>query len=79
VNLANPATKAELDAWVQSEGAPNTWVHEANAATLADGIEGFYNVGRETYFIIDLSTMKVTAVYSDNVNGALADLNSHLP
>ena len=57
------SNKTELDAWIPSEGAPNTWVYETGPA-VSDGVEGpaMFNVGRENYVIVDLQTMVIDSV-----------------
>jgi hypothetical protein len=41
-------------------------------------METYFGVGRDTYYVIDLSTMKILSVHYD-VDSGLADLNAHLP
>jgi hypothetical protein len=71
------SNKTELDAWITSEDAPNTWVFEAGP-TPADGVEGMFNQGRETYPIINLSNMKIESIFHDEAQ-ALAHLSALLP
>ncbi len=76
--LNGPSNKTELDAWITSEGAPNTWTHET-VPTLQAGIEGYFMSGRETYFVVDLSTMTIVSKFFAAEPQALADLESRLP
>ena len=76
-NPINASNKTELDAWVQSEAAPNTWVVEAGPLA-ADGVEGLFNQGRETYPLIDLSTMKIVSIDFSEAT-AVNHLKARLP
>jgi hypothetical protein len=79
LDSAIAATKTELDAWVKTESAPNTWAIESTPM-----VESYFNEGRETYFIIDLSTMKLVAIHDyTNTSGdieaaAFSDLTARL-
>lgn len=72
-----PSNMGQVQAWISSENAPNTWVHETGP-DLASGIEGAFMSGRETYFVVQLSTMQIMSKFSGNEKGALADLKSRL-
>jgi len=71
-----PATKAELDAWISSYSTPNTWSLDSVAPQTP--METYFSTGRETYFTIDLATMKILAINYD-VTAAYNDLTSRLP
>ena len=72
------ATHAELDSWITTENAPNTWVVE-NVASSADGTEKTFASGRDTYVVIDLATMKILSIDHNNEPTALANFKARLP
>ncbi len=71
-----PATKGQLDAWISTYMTPNTWT--LDSVDPQPAMEAYFSTGRETYYTIELATMKIVAVHYD-VNAALSDLNAHLP
>jgi hypothetical protein len=71
-----PATKGELDAWISSYMTPNTWT--LDSVDPQPPMETYFSTGRETYYTIELATMKIVGV-SHDVTSALNDLNAHLP
>jgi hypothetical protein len=75
LDSSQPATKTELDAWVSAAGenAPNTWVIESTPV-----VESYFNTGRDSYFVIDLSTMKIVSTYFSAEAAAFNDLMTHL-
>jgi hypothetical protein len=77
VNLSASSNQSEVMAWIGSENAPNTWVHET-VSIPSDGVEGYFMTGRDSYILLDLSTMKIVAKYADEPS-ALADLKSRVP
>jgi hypothetical protein len=71
-----PATKGELDSWIATYMTPNTWT--LDSVDPQPQMETYFGVGRENYYTIDLSTMKIVGHTAD-VTAALNDLNAHLP
>jgi hypothetical protein len=71
-----PAIKVDLDAWITSASAPNTWTLDSTAPQPP--MESYFGVGRDTYYLIELATMRIIGVHND-VNSALTDLMNHLP
>ena len=78
-NPSNASNKTELDAWIPSENAPNTWVYE-NGPLRLDGVEGpaEFNVGRDNYVIVDLQTMVIDSIQSGET-AAVNRFNTLLP
>ena len=70
-----PATKAQLDAWISSESAPNTW--SLDSAGSQPTMETYFSTGRDTYVLIDLSTMRIAKIDHDETT-ALTDFGAML-
>ncbi len=61
---ADAATKANLDSFITQVGAPFTYTIDATPT----GLEDLFGVLRDTFVILDLSTMKILRII-DNFNG----------
>jgi hypothetical protein len=70
-----PATQPQLDAWISSASAPNTWT--LDSAGSQPPMETYFSTGRDTYVLIDLSTMRIAKIDYD-VTVALSDFNAML-
>jgi hypothetical protein len=72
----NRANRAQLDMWITRATAPFTVTLDSVAPQPF--LEDFFSLQRDSYLIIDLSTMKIVDVYEQDVDAALAKLESLL-
>ena len=74
-NISSVASKSQLDSWVSSLKTPNTWTLDS---AKPEHMKDFFGVERDTFITIDLKTMKVVDVQSNDAQGALDNLTALL-
>ena len=70
------ATQANLTAWSMSATAPYTLTLDSVAPQMP--MEDEFTLARDSYILIDLMTMKIVEIYEQDVNGALARMETLL-
>ena len=73
---SKPATKANLDGWIFSAKAPNTWALDSTAPQPLIG--EYVSLGRDAFIIVDLKTMMIVEITLGNVALALNNLEALL-
>jgi hypothetical protein len=69
-----PATRANLEAWITSAKAPYTWALDATAPQT--DFKTYFSVPRDTAILINLSTMKIISI--GDLGSALTELTALL-
>ncbi|MSP61951.1 MAG: hypothetical protein EXR72_16790 [Myxococcales bacterium] len=72
----NVATKSNLDAWIGAAKTPHTWTLDGVAPQAT--MQVYFGKPRETYFIIDLKTMKILEIINNDVSTAMSNLAARL-
>ena len=61
------ADRMDLDSWIAANKAPNTWTLDSNPS-----VEQYFNRIYDTFVIVDLRTMKIVRISSNDGVDALA-------
>ncbi len=72
----NKANKVQLDSWIGKASAPFGMTLDSVAPQPF--MEDYFGLARDSYIIIDLTTMKIVEIFEQDVDGALAKLESLL-